>query len=113
MPDYVVSSRAAADGTATVHIQHNKSGIVWVVSQLSVQDVPSSSVGQCTVKRNGQLMTTTSIVPATAGGQPFYRLNAGDDLECAFTNLTPSANAIVTASYSETQWGQYNDGAVI
>jgi hypothetical protein len=113
VPDFIASARAGSDGTATVTVQQNLAGLVWVVSQISVTSEPLRAAANCTVRRNGQLMTTTSIVPATAGGQPFYRLNSGDTLTFEFTNLTANDIARATVSYSESQWGEYNDGSVI
>lgn len=113
MPDFVASARAASNGAATVLIQHNKSGIVWVVSQISVRSDPVRNTASCRVSRNGQQLTSSALVPSTAAGQPFYRLNAADALEIAFANLQSGDFAYVTVSYSETQWGQYNDGTVI
>lgn len=113
MPDFVASARAASNGTATVEIQQTKSGLVWVVSQMAVESQPVRNTAKCTVKRNGQLMTTTAIVPATAGGNPFYRLNAGDILSFFFENLTSGDTARAIISYEESQWGQANTGAVV
>lgn len=113
MPDYVGSARAASNGIATVLVQHNKSGLQWVVSQISVRSDPVRNAAKCEVKRNGQQMATSALVPSTASGQPFYRLNAADALEIVFSNLQSGDFAYVTVSYSEAQWGQYNDGTVI
>lgn len=113
MPDFVASARAASNGVATVLIQHNKSGIQWVVSQISVRSDPIRNTAQCRVSRNGQQLTNTALVPSTASGQPFYRLNAADALEVVFSNLTSGDFAYVTVSYSEGLWGMANDGTVI
>lgn len=114
MPDYVIPAvKANAAGIAVARFQLNRSGIVWVVSQIAVRTSPPRPNAAVTVTRNGQTMTTSSVVPATAGGQPFYRLNNSDVLEATFTGLTLNDDAIVTLSYSESLWGQPNDGSVV
>jgi hypothetical protein len=114
MPDYVIPAvQANAAGIAVCRFQLNRSGVVWVVSQISVRTSPARQNTSVTITRNGQTMTTTSVVPATAGGQPFYRLNNSDVLEATYTGLTVGDSAITTLSYSESLWGQPNDGNVI
>lgn len=113
MPDFATQERANALGIATINVQHNKSGIIWVVSQISVESSPVRPAANVAVTRNGRPMTTTAVVPATASGQPFYRLNASDILTLTYRNLTSGDTAIATISYSETLWGQFNDGSVI
>lgn len=113
MPDFARSQRADAQGAATIVIQHNISGVTWVVSQIAVEDSPSSGTGICKVLRNGRIMTSSSLVPSTASGYPFYALTAQDKLELQFTNLTANAQAIATISYTEAPWGQPNSGNVI
>jgi hypothetical protein len=113
MADYVNQARADAAGNATVIIQHNRSGIVWVVSQIGVRSNPSRPAGSVRILRNGQELMTSSVLPATAGGYPFYQLTSMDVLAVVFANLTSGDTAIVTASYQESLWGQVNTGNVV
>lgn len=114
VPDFSASARADASGNATVRIQHNRSGIVWVVSQIAVENTPTTpSAAKAIVRRNGRYLTSTSIVPASAQGQPFYALNAPDVLEIDFSNVPVGDTAIVTLSYQETLWGQVTTGIVV
>lgn len=113
MSDYVNQARADATGTAVVPIQHNRSGIVWVVSQIGVRSNPARPAGSVRIARNGQELMTSAILPATAGGYPFYQLTSMDILTVTVANLTAGDTAIVTASYQESLWGQANSGNVV
>lgn len=113
MPDFPISARANASGIAVVRFQLNRAGVIWVVSQISVFSTPARQAATCNVTRNGQPMTNTSFLPATASGQPFYRLNPSDVLELTYRNLTNGDTAQAVISYSESLWNQPNDGNVI
>lgn len=113
MPDFSTSARADAAGEATCLIQHNKSGLIWIVSQLAVESIPERSAARTFVYRNDRFLTSSSIVPASAQGKPFYRLNAGDKLEVRFDNLTSGDTAIVTVSYNEAEWGSTEAGDIV
>lgn len=114
VPDFSASQRADASGNATVTIQHNRSGIVWVVSQIAVEKSPDTpSAARAIIRRNGRYLTSTSIVPASAQGQPFYALNAPDTLEIEFSNLSVGDTGVVTVSYQETLWGETVAGTVV
>lgn len=100
-----VTAIAGAAGTAQVRIQHGRSGLQWVVSQISVQSIPLRTGATVTVNLNGQYWTSTSVLPATASGQPFITLNASDLLTADFAFLTVGDSAILNLFYVETHWG--------
>lgn len=113
MPDFAASARAVTGGTAVVRIQHNRSGIVWVVSQIAVESIPARPAANATIRRNGRYITSTATLPASAQGQPFYQLNASDLIEVSFANLGVGDNAIVSLLYTEDIWGVRQTGEVV
>lgn len=114
MADFSASARVPAAGTTCqVRIQHNRSGIDWVVSQISVETIPATPAGLAVVRRNGRYLTDTTQLPAGAQGQPFYKLSASDVLTIDFSNLVAGTTAICTVSYQEGTWGSPLDGVVV
>lgn len=94
-----------ADGTATINISPDKSGIQWTVGQTGVESVPTRTTGTCTTRLNGNYLTSTATLPASAGGQPAINIQATDTLSFLFQGLTQGDSAIVTLYYTETPWG--------
>lgn len=112
MPFFSVSSNRVVSGTtATARIQHGKSGIVWIVSQISVRTTPVRNTAQCTVNINGSYRTSTSLLPSSAQGTPFYALNPSDVMTVDFTGLAIGDVGIVEVGYDERGWGQYSFSA--
>lgn len=107
------SAQAGANGAATVTVAVNKSGIQWVVAQMSVEARPASPNGVCTVRMNGNYYTSTATLPATAGGQPALTLQAQDALTFEFSALTPGTTGVVTIWYVETPWGEVPSALVV
>jgi hypothetical protein len=105
MPLLPATAKAVAGGTAQVRIQHNRSGLQWVVSQLSVESNPLRTGATATIKLNGQFVSDTPFLPQTASGQPFITLNASDLLTADFAFLTVNDVAILNIFYVETYWG--------
>lgn len=105
MPLLPATAVANAGGIAQVRIQHSRSGIQWVVSQMSVQSQPLRSGAAVTINLNGQFVTNSPFLPQTASGQPFITLNASDLITADFSFLTLGDVAILNLFYVETHWG--------
>lgn len=99
------SATVKADGTCLINISPDKSGIQWTVGQTGVESVPTRATGTVTTRLNGNYLTSTATMPASAGGQPAINMQATDTLSFLFTGLTVGDNAIVTLYYTETPWG--------
>jgi len=97
---------AGAAGTAQVRIQHARSGIVWVVSQIGVTSSTLRSGSTATVSLNGQYITSAQFLPQSAQGQPFITLTGADVLTIDFAGLTSGDTAIANLLYEEGLWGQ-------
>lgn len=96
---------ADASGNATVTIPPVKSGLQWTVPQFSVESIPTRVGASCVTRMNGNLITSTQVVPSTAAGVPAILVNAGDVLTFTFAGLTQGDTAKVTLSYNEALWG--------
>ena len=105
MPSAPFTATANAAGIATVTIPPVLSGLQWTVAQSSVETLPTRSGVTCTTTLNGNLVTSTQVVPSTAGGSPAINVQAGDALVYAFTGLTQGDTAKVTLFYNESAWG--------
>ncbi len=108
MADFAFNQTVAAgSSTALVRCNHNKQNIRWVVWQLSVEVSVSNSQAQVdSVRRNGRLITSSFIVPASAQGPPAIVMDGSDNLEVLFTGMNPGETAIVTLFYEEVIIGQ-------
>lgn len=99
------SAQAKADGTATVSISPDKSGIQWAVAQTSAECKPSRNTQQVTTRLNDNYVTSSSVLPSTASGAPAVTLQATDKLTFDFTGCTQGDSCIVFILYNESQWG--------
>lgn len=103
--DRSYSAFVGASGTATLIIVPDKSGIQWVVAQISVDCSPSRPEGNATVRKNGQYVTSTITLPQTAGGEPALLLQYFDTMTITFSGCQPGDNVIGTVYYNEVPWG--------
>lgn len=103
----VLSQSASADinGEATVTISPQKSGIQWAVAQSSVETRPYRGTAQCETRFNENFLTSSAVLPATAGGAPAITLQANDNLSFRFTGCTQGDSCVVTIYYTESPWG--------
>lgn len=105
MPSAPFTAIANASGVAAVTVPPVLSGLQWTVAQSSVESLPTRSGVTCVTTLNGNLVTSTQVVPATAGGTPAINLQAGDTLVYTFAGLTQGDTAKVTLYYNESPWG--------
>jgi hypothetical protein len=105
MPELVKSSTAPASGTVTIPFQHYKTGLQWVVSQMTNSTSPFRVGSVLTVNRNGTFITNTPLASGDAAtGPPFLLLNASDVLNFVFTGMTLGDTCTATIFYTESQW---------
>jgi len=105
MSSTAFTAQAGSDGTATVTIPPVLSGLQWTISQSSIESIPLRGGASCTTKLNGNMVTTSQVIPATASGAPAINVQAGDVLTYQFAGLTQGDTAKVTIFYNESQWG--------
>lgn len=105
MPGVPFTATADANGNATVTIPQVKSGLQWTVGQSSVESIPTRTGASCVTTLNGNLVTSSQIIPSAASGAPAINLNSGDNLVFTFAGLTQGDTAKVTLYYNESQWG--------
>jgi hypothetical protein len=105
MPELVRSAVADASGIATLTIADVPSGLVWIVSQTSVEAFTTNVAITATIRKNGRYLTSTNQGNASsAGGLPYLRLVAGDNYVITWTGLNPADTAIVNMLYNEMTW---------
>lgn len=117
MPDLVRSVQAGANGTATVTVSGESvpSGIIYVVSQLSVETLPVRTTATATVRKNGRYLSSTAQGSASsAQGPPYISLSSHDILTITWTGMTLNDSCIATLLYNEHVWGDpLGDVAVV
>lgn len=101
-----LSATADATGKATVEITPNKSGVQWTVAQIGVETIPVRPAGNATTRLNGRYVTSTAVLPSSAGGQPFINIQPIDKLSIDFVGLTAGDSCIVSVFYNESLWGE-------
>lgn len=101
----VATASADSTGTAVVTITPDKSGVQWTIAQLGVESVPPRGTATATIRLNGRYVTSTIVMPQSAGGQPFINLQYNDQFTVTFSGLTVKDEAIVTYFYNESLWG--------
>ncbi len=105
MPVMTRSAVADATGTATVDVFDIPSGLIWVVSQTSVEALTAQVSVTATIRKNGRYITSTNQGnSSSAGGQPFIRLAAGDHYTVTWTGLIQGDTAILNLLYNEFSW---------
>lgn len=97
----------SGNGTVTVACNHNKQNIQWIVWQMSVESSDPNTEGEIrAVRRNGRLLTSSFIIPASAQGPPAIILDGNDNLTVDFVGMSSGEEAIVTLYFQEIQVGQ-------
>ncbi len=108
MAQYSQSTFVAVGATtSTVSIQHGKSGIDWIVWQMTVQSIPRRGSANVTVTRDGLYITSSLVVPSSAQGPPSIVLHTGSVLDTAFAGMLARDECLVTLLYEEVPWGQH------
>lgn len=115
MPDITQSAKVtAASGIAQLDFVHGKSGVQWIVSQISNSTSPFRVGSTVTVKRNGRYLTSTPLASGdSASGPPAYLLNASDVLSLIFTGMTVGDQVEGTLFYDEKAWSPNPTGGGI
>lgn len=109
MPDLVRSVQAGSSGTATLTISGESipTGVIWVVSQISVETLPVRVTASATVRKNSRYITSSSQGSASsAQGPPYISLSSHDVFTIVWTGLTLNDACIATLLYTEHIWGQ-------
>jgi hypothetical protein len=114
MPDWLSSSTTiAASGRGTVLLKQNNPARVWEVQQITVNVGPSSTSGNVSIFKNGNMVTPTSaLTPAvtstgvktisqSAAGLPYVYIQASDELEIVVSSATSGDAITVRAQYRE------------
>lgn len=110
----VVAFSANATSTSVdVNIVPNKSGILWVIPQFSVQTIPVRLNASVTVTMNGQYVTSAANLPVSASGPPALVLQYFDTLTFTFNGVQAGDNVIVTLMYNEAPWGYFPRSDVV
>lgn len=117
MPDLVRSIQAGSSGTATVTVSGESipTGMIWVVSQISIETIPSRVTASATVRKNGRYLTSSAQGSASsAQGPPYISLSSHDVLTVTWTGLSLNDSCIATLLYNEHIWGSpLGDVAVV
>lgn len=107
------TANATAVTPTIVQVVPNKSGVQWVVAQLGAETVPFRGTASTVVKLNGRYVTSSAVLPSSAGGQPYITLQSKDLLTVEFSGMTAGDQAIVTVFYVETLWGTVPTGEIV
>lgn len=106
MADTSLTATANSSGIAVVSFAHNKSGLRWIVWQLTVETIPVRGGAQATIRRNGRYITSTIVGSgSSAQGPPALKMEPNDVLTCTWTGLTAGDEAILLFLYEEVPWG--------
>lgn len=108
VPDFALSARAGAAGTARVTVAgFVPSGLVWVVSQIGVEAQSAKPTMSTIVRKNGRFLTSSaSGLTASASGSPYIALKSPDQLTVDYAGLNPGDSVLLTLFYREIRWGQ-------
>lgn len=114
MPDLTISQKVGASGLARLDFIHGKTGIQWIVSQLSNSTSPFRVGSTLSIQRNNLYVTSTPLASGdTATGPPFLLLNAADVLSFIFSGMTSGDQVLATIYYSEHLWSPNPQGGVV
>lgn len=114
MPDFLQTVIADANGNASLSLQKIPVGLEWIVQQVGLKVAPAAGVVVsgiiiANIFRNNQLIASTNQGgQGSAGGQPYYKLTASDDLTITWANAGAGSQCIGTISYSEHGAGMAN-----
>lgn len=114
MADLTFAAKANAAGSAAITFGHSKSGIQWVVSQMSNSTSPFRVGSVLTVTRNGLYVSSTPLASGDAAtGPPFLLLNASDQLVFTFTGMTSGDQCVASIFYQEQLWSADPQGGYV
>lgn len=114
MPELRQSAVVPASGSATIRFQHYKTGLQWIISQLTNSTSPFRVGSVLTVQRNGGYITSTPLASGDAAtGPPFLKLDASDYLDFIFTGMAQGDQVIAAIFYTEEEWTANPVGGVI
>jgi hypothetical protein len=106
MPDLARSVRVATGATtATITVQSEiPSGVVWIVSQVSLEIVSAQVSVTAVLRKNLRFVSSTNQMPSTASGAPYLSLKAGDQMSAVWSGLVATDTAIMSLFYREIPW---------
>lgn len=107
------TARANAAGLATVTITPDVAGIQWTVAQVGAETQPVRTTATVVTRMNGAYVTSSAILPSSAGGQPFFNLLHSDQLTMDFAGLTLNDVGVVSVYYKESPAGTVPTGDVV
>lgn len=114
MPELRKSVTVGSSGTAVIPFQHYKTGIQWIVSQISNSTQPFRVGSTVTVDRNGTFITNTPLASGdSAAGPPYYLLNASDVLNFTFAGMTAGDQCSASIFYTEGDWSPNPVGGIV
>jgi hypothetical protein len=114
MPELRKSATVPASGTVVISFQHYKTGLQWIISQLSNSTNPFRVGSVLTVDRNGGFITNTPLASGdSAAGPPYLLLNASDSLNFTFTGMTAGDVCIASIFYTEGEWSDNPMGGLV
>jgi hypothetical protein len=108
LPDFALSGRVGAAGTARITVAgFIPSGLVWVVSQISIEAQSSKPTMSAVVRKNGRFVTSSaSGLSSSAGGAPYLALKPPDQLTVDYAGLNSGDTVLLSLFFREITWGQ-------
>lgn len=89
-------------GSGQCRISHNKSGIIWRISQMAIACVPSGAMTLMTKFNSNPLMTPVTVLSGTAAhGLPAIDIGDHDIITVDISNGPPLANVTLSYYYEE------------
>jgi hypothetical protein len=109
MPDWLGQAKVDANGNASITMNHNKSGIFWIVEQVSTQTGKVSSACTSWITLNGSLVApSAALTPigssgqgTTAAGLPYVYLSASDQLNINVQGAIAGDQMTIRSQYQE------------
>lgn len=99
------TATADVTGVATVFVTPDKAGVQWTIGQLGIETRPNNANVSAIVTFNGRYVTSSSVLPSSASGQPAINLQSVDKVTVQFSGMNVGEQAIVTVFYNESLWG--------
>lgn len=107
MTEFASTANADSTGSATVTVVHGKSGLQWILWQLTIETIPTRTAASAVVRRNGAYITSSIIGSgSSAQGPPAIVLNDSDVLSVTWSNMTQGDECIARLLYEEVPYGQ-------
>lgn len=95
-----------ASGAGQCRISHNKSGIVWRITQLAIACVPIGSMRLKTMFNGNPLMSPVTVLSGTAAqGVPSIDIGDHDVITVDVSNGPPRGNVTLSYYYEEIPAG--------